>query len=358
MDFPKLFTVGPVYVRDEVREEMSRQMFSHRSSNYKELHAEVVPKLQKLMFTEKLVIPTAFSATGIWEACARNCVEKKTVSCVNGSFSKRFADVIEANGKETVRVEKDAGQAVLPEELDTALKNNPDADSVSIVYNETSTGVMEPLEEMLKVCKDHDKLSMVDVVSAVSGAPLYVDKWDIDVCLFSVQKCLAVPPGLGVFSVSERALERSAKAVNKGYFFDMKVLEKYALKDQTPSTPPIPQIFALNKALDFIIDEGIEAVWQRHKEVSDYVKERCLDMGFELFPDPDYASQTISAISTKSKGINAKDLLAKMKEKQYVVGSGYGSFKEETFRVGNMGNVYKEDAEEMLDVMEEVLKGF
>lgn len=353
MDFPKLFTVGPVYVRDEVRQEMSKQMFSHRSSEYVDLHSGVIPKLQKLMFTDNHVMIYPSSATGIWESAAKNCVEKKALSCVQGAFSSRFAEVIGANGKEVERLEKPMGEAILPEELDAALSNS-DADSVSIVYNETSAGIMNPLEDLLKVAKKYDVLTMVDAVSAVGGAPLYVDDWDIDVCLFSVQKCLAVPPGLACASISERALERSAKAENKGYYFDMKVLEKYSLKSQTPATPPIPQIFALSKSLDFFLEEGIENVWARHKEVSDFVKNRCKEMGFSVFGDENYASQTLSCI--ESGDVNAKELLSKMKEKGYIIGGGYGKAKETTFRVGNMGNVHMGDAEEMLDVMEDVLK--
>ncbi len=358
MDFPKLFTVGPVYVRDEVREEMGKQMFSHRSSEYVDLHSGLTPKVQKLLQTENPTFIYPSSATGVWESCARNVVEKKALICVNGAFSKRFGQVIEANGKAVEVLEKPMGQAILPEELDAALSKS-DADSVSIVHNETSTGIMNPLEELAKVCKDHDVVSMVDVVSSVAGAPLYVDKWGIDVCLFSVQKCLAVPPGLACASISGRALERSEKAENKGYYFDMKLLEKYHLKNNTPATPPMPQIFGLSKALDLIFDEGLESVWARHKKVSDFVKKRCVeDMGFELFPDQDYASQTLSCISTGEKGINAKELLAKMKAKGYIVGSGYGKLKEESFRVGNMGNVHMGDAEEMLEVMEGILLDF
>jgi len=111
--------------------------------------------------------------------------------------------------------------------------------------------------------------------------------------------------------------------------------------------------------MDLIFEEGIENVWDRHKKVSDYVKKRCVDdFGLELFSDPEYSSQTISCISTKEKGINAKELLGKVKEKGYIVGSGYGKLKEESFRVGNMGNVYMGDAEEMLEVMEDALKEF
>ncbi len=353
MEFPKLFTVGPVYVRDEVRQEMSRQMFSHRSKEYADLHASVVEKIKNLLYTKNEVFLYTSSATGIWESCARNVVQKKALCCVNGAFSKRFAQVIEANGKEVEKLEKPLGSAITPEELDSALSSS-DADSVAIVYNETSTGVMNPLRDLLRVCKDYDVLTMVDVVSAVGGAPLYVDKWGIDICLFSVQKCLAVPPGLAAASISQRALERSEEAKNKGYYFDMKILEKYNKRNNTPATPPIPQIFALSKALDLIFEEGIERVWSRHKEVSDYVKSRCEGMGFPLFPEREYASQTLSCMKTMD--INSVELLNKMAQRGYIIGSGYGSLKEETFRVGNMGNVYMNDVKEMLDVMQEVLK--
>jgi aspartate aminotransferase-like enzyme len=356
MDFPKLFTVGPVYVRDEVRQEMSRQMFSHRSSDYVNLHSGLIPKIQKLLQTKNGVFFYGSSATGVWESAARNCVEKKALSCVNGTFSGRWADVIEANGKEVERLKKPLGQAILPEELDTALSAS-DADSVSIVHNETSSGVMNPLKELLKVCKEHDVLSMVDVVSSVGGAEVDVDKWGIDVCLFSVQKCLGVPPGLACASASQRALERSEKAKNKGYYFDMKVLQEYNKKNNYPSTPPIPQMFALSKSLDLIFEEGLRNVWKRHKEVSDFVKRRCVgDLGFKLFPDPKYASQTLSCIDTCGK--SSPEILKKMKEKGYIIASGYGPLKETTFRVGNMGNVYKGDVEEMLEVLKGVLKGF
>ncbi len=354
MDFPKLFTVGPVYVRDEVRQEMAKQMFSHRSSDYASLHSGVVPKVQKLLFTNKLTLLYPSSATGIWESCARNCVEKKTLCCANGAFSKKFGEVIAANGKEVEYLEKPLGQAILPDELDEALSKSG-ADSVSIVHNETSTGVMNPLEDLVKVCKKHNALSMVDVVSSVAGAPIYVDKWGIDVCLFSVQKCLAVPPGLACASVSEAALERSARAKNKGYYFDMKVMEKHHLKNNTPATPPISQIFALSKSLEFIMEEGIENVWARHKKVSDFVKKRCEELGFTLFPDGRYASQTLSCMRS---GKPVKELLDAMRKKGYIIGSGYGEVKEVTFRVGNMGNVYMQDVEEMLGAMEGVLKGW
>jgi aspartate aminotransferase-like enzyme len=358
MDFPKLFTVGPVYVRKEVREEMSRQMFSHRSADYAKLHGDMVGKVQRLLATKDLVLVYTSSATGIWESCARNCVEKKALACSNGEFSKRFGETIRANGKEVDFLEKPPGKGITPEELDKAIKKSK-PDSVAIVHNETSTGVMNPLKDLVKVCRENHVLSMVDVVSSVAGVPIFVDDWGIDVCLFSVQKCLGVPPGLACASVGSEALERSAKAINKGYYFDMKVMEKHALKNNTLATPPIPQMFALSKSLDFIFEEGLEKVWQRHKAVSDYVKKRCTeDFGFDLFPDPKFASDTLSCISTKGTKVSAKDLLVKMKGKGYVIGSGYGEFKETTFRVGNMGNVHMADAKEMLDVMEGILKEF
>ncbi|MBN2518749.1 MAG: alanine--glyoxylate aminotransferase family protein [Candidatus Altiarchaeota archaeon] len=356
MDFPKLFTAGPVYVRQEIREEMAKQMFSHRSSEYVSLHSGLIPKIQKLLQTQNEVFLYASSATGVWESAARNCVRKKALSCVNGEFSKRFGEVIKANGKEVETLEKKPGQAILPEDLDSALSTT-DADAVSIVHNETSTGVMNPLKGLMKVCKEYDVTSLVDVVSSVAGAEVDVDKWGIDVCLFSVQKCLGVPPGLSCASVSEKALKTSESMANKGYYFDMMVLKKYHGKSHYPSTPPIPQIFALSKSLDFLFEEGLQNSWARHRKVSDFVKQRCIkDLKFKLFCDPEYASQTISCIDTCGK--NSPEILKKMKEKRYIIASGYGPYKETTFRVGNMGNVYMGDVEEMLEVLEEVVKQF
>jgi len=349
----KIFTVGPVYVRDEVRAEMSNQMFSHRSENYTDLQSEVVPKLKRLMQTENDVFLFTNTATGVWEACIRNCVSEggRVLSCVNGAFSKRWSQVVEANGRTVDVLEKEMGEPILPEELDAALSES-DAEAVTIVHNETSAGVLNPLEELLSVTKKYDVLSFVDTVSSIGGTEVDVDKWGIDVCLFSVQKCLAVPPGLAVGSVSARALELSSEMKNKGYYFDFMVLKKYMDKNQTPSTPAIPQIFALNKQLDIIFEEGLENVWARHKEVSDYVKSESIGLGMKLFPDPDYASPTLSCLETP--GRNAKDVVSALKERGYVIGSGYGNLKEKTIRIGNMGNIYMEDVEDLMGVMKEV----
>jgi len=354
MESPKLFTVGPVYVNEAVREEMRRQMFSHRSPEYMRLHSGVLEKLHKLMRTQNDIFLYTSSATGIWESCARNCVEKSVISCANGAFSERFGHCMEANGKEVQYVEKPWGEAILPEDLEMALQES-DAEAVTLVHNETSTGVMNPLEDLCKVAKDYGVLTLVDTVSSMGGAPIEVDKWGIDVCLFSVQKCLALPPGLAVASVSEKAMEKSYSLENRGYYFDFQVLHKYNQKNQTPATPPIPQVFGLDKQLDMIMDEGVEAVWGRHKKVSDYVKMRCRDMGFGLYPAEDYASQTLSCMDAGGK--SPAELLRLMEDKGYVIGAGYGKLKESTFRVGNMGNVMMGDVEEMLDVMAQEVKG-
>jgi len=353
MDYPKLFTVGPVYVRPEILQEMSMQMFSHRSEEYVVGHGSVIEKLGKLMLTKNDIFLYTSSATGIMESAARNCINNKVLCCVNGAFSKRFSQVCEKNGKEVEVLEKPLGQSITPEELDRALETT-EVDSVTIVHNETSSGVMAPLKELTKVAKQHNVLTIVDTVSSMGGAEVRVDKWGIDVCLFSVQKCLAIPPGLAVASVSKAALERSEDAQNKGLYFDMVQLKKYAEKHHTPATPPIPQIFALNRQLDFIFEEGLENVWKRHKEVSDYVKERCEEFNFKLFPEKEVASQTMSCIDTQ--GVDAVEMLKEMKKQGYVIANGYKDLKQSTFRVGNMGNVYMHDAVEMLDKMEEVLE--
>ena len=203
----KLFTVGPVACRPEVLEEMKRQMFSHRSEEYRELHRETVRRLREFLETKNKVFLFPSSGSGVMEGTVRNCVERKMLCCINGAFGKRYAEVGESNGKIVERLEPELGKPTTPELLDEKLSSAPDVEAVAITYNETSVGLLNPLPELAKVVKEHGKFLFVDAVSAMGGVELKVDKWEIDVCFASSQKCFGIPPGLAVASLSEEALE-------------------------------------------------------------------------------------------------------------------------------------------------------
>jgi aspartate aminotransferase-like enzyme len=353
----KLFTAGPVACRPEVLEEMRRQMFSHRSREYKALHSQTVQRLQRFLETNNQVFLFTSSSSGVMEATVRNCVERKLLCCISGEFGRRYAKVGESNGREVVPLETELGSPTTPDLLDEKLCSVPDVEAVTITYNETSTGMMNPLPELAKVVKKHGKLLFVDAVSAMGGVELKVDEWGIDVCFASSQKCFGIPPGLAVASVSEEALKRSESARNKGWYFDFKLYEKYQKEQSgTHMTPVIPQIAALNKELEIIEAEGgkrkrLEFCAGRMEKIRQGVE----NLGLSLFPWKGYESLTIACVNAPA-GMSGLDVYEKMRGHGFELAKGYGPLKERTFRIGNMGYIRLEDIEGMLQALGEVIK--
>jgi aspartate aminotransferase-like enzyme len=212
----KLFTVGPVACYPEVLETMGMQMMSHRSKEYIDIHYETVNLLQRYLETESPIFLFSSTGTGFMEAAVRNYVMDKMIVCVNGSLGQRFAEVAMANGREVISIVTELGEPVQPEMIEATIEAEPDVEAVAITHNETSTGLINDLPRLTEVCKKHDKLIFVDAVSSMGGTELKVDEWGIDICFSSSQKCFGVPPGIGIGSVSRRALDVSAVMPNKG----------------------------------------------------------------------------------------------------------------------------------------------
>lgn len=354
----KLFTVGPVACYPEVLEEMGRQMHSHRSREYRELHRETVELLQDFLETSNPVFLFPSSGTGVMEGSVRNCVRKRMLCCINGDFGERYLEVAEANGRIAEPLRVNLGEPILPDLLDEALRKNPDVEAVSITYNETSVGLLNPLPDLADVVKSHGKLLFVDAVSAMGGVELKVDKWGIDVCFASSQKCFGVPPGLAIGSVSREALERSEKAENKGWYFDFKLFEKYQEKEwSTPMTPAIPQIYALRRILKIINSEGKEKHFQLYRERSLKIRNGVTRLGFTLFPRKGYESPTVNCFKAEAEP-NGIEIYEKMREKGFELAKGYGAVKKTTFRIGNMGYIRMEDIDAMLDALREVVEEY
>ena len=353
----KLFTVGPVACPPEVLAEMQRQMFSHRSKEYKETHRQTVERLQRFLETKNQVFLFPSSGSGVMEATVRNCVERKMLCCISGEFGKRYARIGESNGKEVELIETMLGKPTTPELLDEKLSSSPDIEAVTITYNETSVGLLNPLPELAKVVKKYGKLLFVDAVSAMGGVELKVDEWGIDVCFTSSQKCFGIPPGLAIASVSEDALRKSERVKNKGWYFDFKLYEKYQKEQSsTHMTPPIPQILALNKELEVIETEGgKQKRLALYSKRSRKIKEGVETLGLSLFPQKGYESPTVTCVNAP-KGISGLDVYERMRERGFELAKGYGELKERTFRIGNMGYIPFEYVDEMLRTLGEILK--
>lgn len=353
--YKKLFIPGPTEVREEILDVLRTPMIGHRSKEFSQLLEEVTPKVQKLFYTKGRVFLSTSSSTGVMEAAVRNCVKKRCLCCVCGAFSDRWEKIARANGKETERLEVEWGKAIRPDMISEKLKKGG-FDSVTVVHNETSTGVMNPLQEIAEVMREHpDVVFLVDAVSSLAGVKIDVDSLGIDVCLAGVQKCVALPPGLTLFSVSEKALERAKEVDSRGYYFDFLVFEKYfAERKQTPTTPVISLIYALNRQLDAMFEEGLEERFNRHKELAEYTRNWAKEK-FDLFAEEGFRSQTLTTV-TNTRGISIGALNQELAKRGVTIANGYGKLKEKTFRIAHMGDITIEEIKQLLQWIDEILK--
>ena len=355
---PKLFIPGPVHTLPEVYEQLSRYTLGHRGKEYSQLHGETVGMLKKILYTDQHVYLSTSSASGIWEGCIRNCVQvdEKVLCTMCGAFSDKFADVTRSNGRECDELKVDWGKPITAEMIDEKLAGGNYA-AVTLVYNETSTGLTNPVYEISKMMKEKypDVLVFVDAVSGMVGLPLHFDELGWDVVFASVQKAFAIPPGLAVFAVSNRAMEKSKTVPNRGYYFDFQQYAKSGEKDQTPTTPAIPHIMALHYQCTRLLNEGMENVWARHKAMAEYVR-GWANENFEVFPPAEYASNTLTTVKN-TRGIDVGATIKSLQEKHNTVfGNGYGKVKQETFRIAHMGDINMDDLKELLGWIDEEIK--
>ncbi|MFH1240635.1 MAG: alanine--glyoxylate aminotransferase family protein [Candidatus Diapherotrites archaeon] len=354
MVYKKLFIPGPTHVRDDVLQKLATPAIGHRSKDFSALYDSIQPKIQKLLYTKNVVYMGTHSATGWMEAAIRNCVGTKVLNTINGAFSKRWNGIAGECGKDNEAINVEWGKAIKPEMIKEKLETG-EFDAVCVTHNETSTGVMNPLEEIAEVMKEYpDVMFMVDAVSSMSGAKIEVDKLGIDVILASVQKCFAISPGFSICAVSEKAMEKSKDMKDKGYYFDYWAFDKYHKKSQTPTTPSTPHMFALDYQLDRIFEEGAENRFARHKKMANYVR-GWVKNNFEMFAELGYESLTVTT-ATNTKGISVADLNSKLGERGFMISNGYGDLKEKTFRIAHMGDLQIADLKEVIENIEDILE--
>ena len=352
----KLFTPGPVYVPERVLNEMSKPNDTHRSEPYSEMHQLAIEGLQKLLYTKNECLLFTSSATGVMEATVRNLVkaDEKALFFSIGAFGDRWFEIGQANGKNSVKQGVEWGKAITPAVVEDALSKDKYA-AVFLQSNETSTGVYNPIEEIIPIIKDSGALVCVDATSSMAGVKLDVGKLNIDVCLASVQKCFALPPGLAVASISNAAYEKAAQVKNRGFYFDFITLQKKNKVNQTPNTPSIPQIRGLVAQLDYILNrEGLEKRFERHEQFGKRTRFWARDMNLEMFPEKGYESNTVSTIKN-SLNIDYAEMVKIMLSKGYRIVNGYGSLVNKTFRIGHMGEISLEELEEMLKILADVI---
>lgn len=351
----KLFIPGPVEVSEKTWAAFSRPMIGHRGEDFKNLYRAIHPDLQRLFGTKQAVFLSTSSAWGAMEASIRNLVGRGVLCCMCGAFSDKWLDVAESCGKNAEPLQVDWGKHIDAKDVDRLLASGK-FDTVTLVHNETSTGLMNPLEEICAVLAKYPEVALVlDTVSSFSGVRIDMDTLGIDVMLTGAQKALALPPGFSLFSVSEKAFARAERIPNRGFYFDFLQFRNDQSEWTTPSTPSIAHIHALQSKLKEIFAEGLEARFARHARTNALVHEWVRRAGFEFFAEEGFRSKTLTCVKN-NKGIDVLELARKLREKHHlVIDPGYGKLRGQTFRLSNMGDETEETVCHLLACLDDVL---
>lgn len=352
----KLFIPGPVEVKSDVLEKMATPMIGHRSKDASALQRRISDNLRKLFYTESEILLSTTSGSGLMEGAIRSCTAKRAAVFSVGAFGKRWYEMAVANNVPADLFEIEMGKAVRPEQVDEALATGK-YDLVAVTHNETSTGVMNPIEEIGQVIKKYpDVVFIVDSVSSAAGTKIEVDKCGIDICITSTQKAIGLPPGMAICTFSNKAKERAEKVPNRGFYLDLLSLYKYIQKKdyQYPSTPSLSHMFALDYQLENIINkEGLENRFARHIEMANIVREWA-DKYFEIFPEREFLSNTLTNVKN-TRNIDVANLNKELGERGFQISNGYGSLKDKTFRIAHMADCTVEDINELLANINDIL---
>src|SRR5947207_4068535 len=284
---------GPVEVSEKSLRAFCSPMIGHRGQGFKDLYAKIQPQLQALFCTKQLVFLSTSSAWGVMEGAVRNLVSNKVLNCMCGAFSDKWLDVSKRCGKQAEALQVPWGSPIRAEEVDKKLATGQ-FDALTLIHNETSTGVMSPLAEIAALKKKYaGMMFIVDSVSSMTAVPLKFDELGIDVLLAGTQKAFALPPGTALFVCSPAALAKAATMSDRGYYFDFVEFQKNAEQSMTPSTPSIGHVNALDSKLEDIFAEGLEARYARHRKTNQMTRDWTAKHGFTLFPEKGFESITL-----------------------------------------------------------------
>jgi len=353
----RFFLPGPTEVHPDVLEAQNGPMIGHRGQAIQELMASIDQGLKPVFQTRRPVIVSTSSATGLMEAAIRNgVIGGNVLSLVNGAFSKRFADIAVACGHEVETWEVEWGTVHDPEQLAARLERSG-YDAVTLSQSETSTGALQDLETIAAAVGRHDQtLLLVDSVTGIGGVETHTDAWSLDFILTGSQKALALPPGLAFGVAGDAMLERSARAPGKGWYFDLEMLHDQIVENQTPATPAVSLLYALDFQLKRIAAETIETRWKRHLDMQQRTFEWVADMrdkgvDIAVFAQEGHRSPTVTCLGTS----RSREIVSEMFSRGWVIGGGYGKLKDSTIRIGHMGDHTMDEVEELLLVLSDVV---
>jgi aspartate aminotransferase-like enzyme len=356
----KLHIPGPVEVSEKTFRAFSSPMIGHRGQGYKDLYAKIQPQLQQLLSTKQLVYLSTSSAWGVMEGAIRNLVAKKVLNCMCGAFSDKWLDVSKRCGKDAEALQVAWGSPIRAADVDKKLATGQ-FDAMTMIHNETSTGLMSPLAEIAALKKKYpDVMFIVDAVSSMTAVPLKFDELGIDVLLAGTQKAFAMPPGFAVFVCSPTALTKAATMKDRGYYFDFVEFQKNAEQNMTPSTPSVSHTYALASKLEEFFAEGLDARYARHRNTNQMIRDWASKNGFNLFPETGFESITLTCINNGAKpggrAVDVPKLQKLVKDQGFLIDGGYGKIKGTTFRISNMGDETEASMNKLIAALDNAMK--
>ncbi len=354
-----LMTPGPVPIHPRVYEAMNRVICHHRTENFRKIFMECIELSKYVMQTENDVFILTGSGTAAMEAAIANVVEPgdDVICFINGKFSERWFEICQAFGAKCHTYSVDWGKAITPDIVKKAVDEHPEASIATICHNETSTGVLNPLPEIAKICRENDLIIIVDGITSVGGDYVFPDKWGVNVLVTGSQKCLGCPPGLSLIMVDELAWEKIKKRKSHkfSYYVDLERYKKSLEKNrETPYTPAITLLFGLKESLTMIKEEGLEQRVKRHRLCGKALREGVKALGFQLFEDENYASNTLTAVSYP-EGVTDSQFRGLMEKHGVLVAGGQAHLKGKIFRVAHMNIIGEREILTTLAIMELVL---
>ncbi len=353
----RFFLPGPSYVLEEVRAAMTAPVVGHRSPAFRALYARLAGQLPAVLETRDEVYLATGSSTLVMEAAVLSTVSGSVLNLTCGSFSERWHAISRAVGKQADRLSVPWGEAIDPDLLRQALRRKR-YEAVTVVHNETSTGVLNPLAAIARTVREEsDALLLVDTVSSLGGAAVETDAWGLDVVVAGVQKALAAPPGLVLLTLSERAAERAAAVPHRGYYTDLlRYRDQHRETGSTITTPAVPLVYALERQIGIVLTEGMEARIARHEALRRQTAAWAEARGIDFASAPGFRSPTVACLKSP-RGPAAPELVKKLAAEGFTLGGGYGEWKESTFRIGHMGEVRREDLDELFAALDAALAG-
>lgn len=352
-----LMIPGPTPVPDSVLRKMSVPMVNHRGKEFAQILKNVTEKMKKVYLTEGDVILLTSSGSGGMESAVVNFLSPgdKAIFCVSGTFGDRWSKIAQVYGANVIRVEVPPGEGVTLDKIEDALKKNPGVKAVYITHNETSTSITNDLSQVGKLAHNYGAIAVVDAVSSLGAIELRMDEWQLDVVVTASQKALLTPPGIAFAAVNNRAWELNKSAKMPRFYFDLGEAKKMAANGETPFTPAVSQVFAIDTALDILLSEGLENSWKRHRLLGKATREGVKALGLKLLAKEEFASNAVTGVYPPD-GIQADELRKRVRDKGVTLAGGQSSLKGKIFRIGHIGYILDTDIIVTLTVIGETLR--